>query len=451
MHARLSRKLVLILAVGGTTVTTALAAPLSDPIPSSPPSVALRVQLQTVATGLNAPNSGVAAPGDAADLFVTDQNGVLWAIDLASGNKRVFLDLRDQVLSSGERGLLGVAFHPDFVDNGLLYTYTSEATDSAADFPVPADGAPDHQGVIREWRGADPDSTRVLLRVAEPQANHNGGALAFGPDKMLYIAWGDGGSADDRGSGHSPEGNGQDTGNVLGTILRIDPLGSNAANGQYGVPQDNPFVAQNDSAPFGGESGCADGVCDEIFAYGLRNPFRLSFDRERGDLYVGDVGQNAIEEVDVVTSGGNYGWPLKEGSFCFDPNGGDPGFVTDDADCGQDGLLDPVAEYDHDEGSAVIGGFVYRGRRLPGLRGRYVFGDFSRQGEGRLFFLIRKNIVRENGIQPSRIIELRLTDQDGLGMQLLGFGQDTDGELYALGRTPTGDGVVRKLVRASGR
>lgn len=185
-------------------------------------------------------------------------------------------------------------------------------------------------------------TARVLLRIEEPQFNHNGGSVVFGPDDMLYISLGDGGSENDVGDGHSdPQGNGQDTSNVLGTILRIDPLGNNAPNGQYGIPEDNPFVPEDPQV--GGQGGCLDGICDEIFAYGLRNPFRISFDSVRGTLMAGDVGQEFVEEVNVIESGGNYGWNIKEGPFCFDPSDGS---ISAPSNCQSQGLLDPNALYD---------------------------------------------------------------------------------------------------------
>jgi glucose/arabinose dehydrogenase len=195
--------------------------------------------------------------------------------------------------------------------------------------------------VVAEWTvdPADPNvvdllSRRELLRIDEPQSNHNGGDMHFGPDGMMYIALGDGGAADDQGAGHSSEGNAQDLNNVLGKILRIDVDGTNSANGKYGVPADNPFV---------GKPGV-----DEIFAYGFRNPYRFSFDRVTGKLYVGDVGQNDVEEIDIVSSGGNYGWRLKKGSFFFDPNADAAGFTTTlpVAPVPRD-VIEPIAEYDH--------------------------------------------------------------------------------------------------------
>ena len=331
-----------------------------------------------------------------------------------------------------------MAFHPGYAANGLLYTYTSEPVGAEADFStMPPGEVPDHQSLITEWLVPNPDdlasvvdptSARELLRIDQPQANHNGGGLNFGPDGMLYISLGDGGNADDEGIGHGSRGNGQDPRNVLGSILRIDPTGSNSGNGQYGIPPDNPFVG-------------FPALVDEIFAIGFRNPFRFSFDMDTGLLIVGDVGQNEIEEIDLVTAGADYGWNFKEGTFCFDPNGDGPGFVTE---C-QPGqvppfLTDPIAEYDHDEGRAIIGGFVYRGTQIPPLQGKYVFGDYSRGllTDGRLFFLNRR-----------QIFEFPLVGQEQLDLFLLGFALDGFGEIYVLANTsvfPSGDtGVVLKI------
>ena len=435
---------VLIAAFGAARVGE----PLEDPIPEPIPQGTVKVKLETVATGLTAPNWGTHVPRCESlldRLVVTDQDGILWNIHLATGEKTVFLDVSDRLVDLGvagpntfdERGLLGVAFHPLHGRNGLLYTYTSEPVSGDADFStIPEGETADHQSVILEWQVpepcdpssvVDPTSASELLRIDQPQFNHDGGALNFGPDGMLYIALGDGGAAEDQGVGHSEGGNGQDPGNVLGTILRIDPTGDDSANGQYGIPFDNPFVSQA-------------GFVDEIFAYGFRNPFRFSFDRRTGNMYIADVGQNDIEEVDLGVAGGNYGWNLKEGSFCFDPNGDASGFVFD---CElNETLIDPIAEYDHDEGIAVIGGFVYRGSDIQLLRGRYVFGDYSQSffgNNGRLFYLDSRD----------EIVELQLAGQGGLGLSLLGFGEDARGELYVLGNMtgiPFGDtGVVLKI------
>ena len=404
--------------------STTFALPLTDAIVQGD----IRIQLEPVATGLMAPNWGTTAPGQDGHLMVSDQDGILWKIDLATGTKSVFLDVSSRLVPLGafgpgtfdERGFLGVAFHPDYATNGRLYTYTSEPVSGTADFStMPGATTPNHQSVITEWQVTDPTnaasvvdptSARELIRIDQPQFNHNGGALNFGPDNNLYISLGDGGGADDQGVGHGTEGNGQDPGNVLGTILRIDPLGSNSTNGQYGIPGDNPFVS--DPA-----------ALNEIFAYGFRNPFRFSFDTETGELYAGDVGQNDIEEVDIVAAGGNYGWNLKEGSFCFNPDGDNPGFAFV---CGVEppSLIDPIAEYDNgSEGTAVIGGFVYRGDNIESLVGKYVFGDYGSFSltDGRLFYL-----------DGSSIFEFDLFGQGALGLALLGFGQDADGELYVL-------------------
>ncbi|MPZ18270.1 MAG: CHRD domain-containing protein [Luteitalea sp.] len=428
--------------------------PLEDPIPEPIRTGNVEISLAPVADGLTAPNWGTFAPGCAelsGRLYVTDQDGILWGIELATGEKDVILDVSAMLVSLGvggpgtfdERGFLGVAFHPDYAQNGLLYTYTSEPVAGPADYSTMPEGvSANHQSVVREWHVpdpcspdsvVDPSTNRELLRVDEPQFNHDAGALVFGPDRYLYIAFGDGGQADDQGDGHVEGGNGQDPSNILGSIVRIDPTGSNAPNGKYGIPVDNPFVG-------------VDGFLDEIYVYGLRNPFRFSFDSRTGRMYIGDVGQNDIEEIDIGVAGGNFGWRIKEGSFCFDPNGTEPGFVfaCRPGDLPDD-LIDPIAEYDHDEGVAVVGGFVYRGNRIPALKGRYVFGDFAGPTGGRLFFLHRNNRIRE----------FQLADKEMLGLSVLGFGQDTRGELYVLANeegVPFGEsGVVLQITPAKGR
>lgn len=457
MFGSVSRLLSSVLAAGivawSSVIVAADGHALEDPIPEPIELGHVEVTLETVVDGMTAPNWGTSVPGCTSlsgRLVVTDQDGILWAVNLATQSKSVLLDVSSRLVSLGiggpgtfdERGLLGVAFHPDFSQNGFLYTYTSEPVAGSADFSTMGPGqTANHQTVLTEWQVpapcnpasvVDPASDRELVRIDQPQFNHNAGALTFGPDDMLYVALGDGGRADDQGPGHVPGGNGQDPSNVLGSILRIDPTDSNAANGRYGIPQDNPFV---------GVSGYA----EEVYAFGFRNPFRIAFDMETGELYAADVGQNDIEEVDRVVPGGNYGWRVKEGSFCFDPNGAGPGFVFE---CGPGdeppGLIDPVAEYDHDEGIAVVGGFPYRGTAIPQLGGRYVLGDFFHpaSGSGRLFFLHAND----------EILEFEFADRETLGYRLLGFGQDADGELYALVNetgTPFGNtGAVLRLASA---
>jgi len=445
--AALVTVLVLLTAI---SVVAQSRTPLEDPIPEPIEQGPLQITLEPLASGLTAPNYGTFAPGCGTlenMLFVTDQVGILWGVNLSSGEKNIVLDVSDRLVALGvggpgtfdERGFLGVAFHPNFAENGRLYTYTSEPVSGAADFSTMPEGVTaNNQSVVLEWQipGAcspdpvvDPTSARELLRIDEPQFNHDAGTLAFGPDGLLYISLGDGGAADDQGAGHVEGGNGQDPGNILGTVIRIDPDGSNSANGQYGIPQDNPFAGM-------------EGFVDEIFAYGFRNPFRFSFDSRTGEMYIADVGQNDIEEIDIGIAGGNYGWRVKEGSFCFDPNGTGPGFVFD-CQPGDvpEGLIDPIAEYDHDEGIAIVGGFVYRGSQIPPLRGRYVFGDYIDPsiGSGRLFYL-QKN---------QRILEFQLSGQETVGFSVLGFGQDASGELYLLASqtgVPFGDtGVVLRI------
>ncbi len=464
------------------------------------------IGLVVVATGLTAPLKGVAAPGLDEKLFVIDQPGQIYVIDLAAPGPvtcpgpgcTLFLDVGasglNQIVTMGvlgentfdERGLLGLAFHKEFKKNGKFYTYTSEPNNGRAptfattlSFPR-ATGIPSHhQNVIAEWRannpgdpsaGVDAGSRRELIRVDWPQFNHNGGDLAIrASDGTLFFSMGDGGGADDRDGqqfvfgpidGHGLDGNGQKLTNPLGKILRIDVDGNNSANGQYGIPADNPFV------------GAGGGVVGEIYALGFRNPFRFSFDREDPDhLYVGNVGQNDLEEIELVESGANHGWPIKEGTLFFAHNGNADGFATPD-DPGTavapqplaPELVDPVSQYDtHHEGHAVLAGFLYRGEEVSDLEGKFVFGDFSLvfrfpsgpMDQGRLFF---QNRASSPGGGLKRIEELRVVPGNRLALALLGWGEDASGELYPMGNisgipfpsVPGGppDGLVLKIVPA---
>ena len=341
--------------------------------------------------------TNLAQPQDAPDrIFVTEQAGLVRAFpnDPQATEAGVFLDIRDRVSEAGnEEGLLGLAFDPDYAANGHFYVYYS------ADSP--------RRSVVSRFTvlpdspiAADPDSELVIMEIPQPYSNHNGGQLAFGPDGYLYVGLGDGGSRGD------PMGNGQDLGTLLGTILRVDVAGA-SVDGGYAVPSDNPFVGVQGARP-------------EIWAYGLRNPWRFSFDRETGALWVGDVGQNRWEEIDLVEKGRNYGWNIAEGHSCFSPSTG----------CDTAGLEPPVAVYGRDDGCSVTGGYVYRGSDMPSLAGVYVYGDFC---SGKIWGL-RHNweAVAEQAL---------LVDS---GLSITSFGEDAEGNLYVLSR----DQGIYRLARA---
>ncbi|HKQ39172.1 MAG TPA: CHRD domain-containing protein [Verrucomicrobiae bacterium] len=412
---------------------------IANPIPERLPKGDLTIDLQIAAEGMQSP-LGFAVPDDSSGrIFVYDQAGLIWVMTNGVKVPTPALDVRNRLTLLGpydERGLLGAAAHPNFAANPFIYTYTSESNGPVADFLSGATNK-DHQSVIAEWRVSasnpfliDPASRREVLRLDKPQSNHNGGTMRFGPDGYLYFTVGDGGNADDQGDGHLPDGNAQSLDKVLGKVLRIDVNARSSANGQYGIPADNPFV---------GQAGI-----DEIYAYGLRNPFSFSFDRATGTLYLGDVGQNSVEEIDIIVKGGNYGWRAKEGTFYFDPNGAGAGYVTTVPVGPQPANpIDPIAQYDHDEGLAIVGGYVYHGTAIPALSGKYVTGDWGSFAapSGRLFYLDSGNVIKE----------FRIGREDRpLGEWIRGFGEAPDGELYVcVGRTlgPVGtSGRVLKIV-----
>ncbi|MFB6291069.1 MAG: PQQ-dependent sugar dehydrogenase [Candidatus Bipolaricaulia bacterium] len=410
------------------------------------------VKLNLVAKGFTSP-VGLASPNDGSDrLFVVDQIGVIKVINpRGKVVKEPFLDLQEKIvnLDKGydERGLLGMAFHPNYEENGRFFVYYS------APSPGETSGPSNHISQISEFtvsdknpNKADPNSEKVLLQVNQPQLNHNGGQISFGPEGFLYIGLGDGGAANDVGPGHPPLGNGQDITTLKGSILRIDV----DKDDPYGVPSDNPFV---------GTEGR-----DEIFAYGFRNPWRFSFD-SRGDhrLFVADVGQNLYEEVDIVRKGGNYGWNIKEGIHCFNPK--DP--TNPPKECSNTGpqgrpLEDPILEYAHPGtetntrkvGVSIVGGFIYRGEDIAGLQGKYLFGDWSTSfGEANGTVMVASPPKQAGELWSIRELRIANTDNGHLNQYLLAFGRDGEGEIYALtteNAGPSGNtGKVYKLTSSS--
>ena len=366
-----------------TTSPTAAATNTTTPA-SSPDLAAVAVKLTRVANVTRGTALAV-RPGDRA-LYVAQQEGRIVAIRDGHVDPVPVLDLAGRLASGGERGLLGLTFSRDGKTLYVHYTDTNgDTTLEAYEFS----------------RGrARATSARLLLKVAQPQPNHNGGQLSFGPDGVLYLGLGDGGSGNDTGPGHAPEGNGQSLDTLLGKILRIDPTPTQTK--PYRIPAGNPFIGRGRP---------------EIWAYGLRNPWRFSFDRETGDLWIGDVGQGAREEVDFMpfaaAAGANYGWPGLEGTLPL--RGAPPGAVP------------PVFETRHDDGyCAIAGGYVYRGKRIPKLRGSYVFGDFCKPPITALRLEGGKAVAeRDLGIQAAAVSS---------------FGEDADGELYVVSQR---DGVFR--------
>ena len=372
--------------ISGPPSPPATPAATATPTPTpGPPAEA--VTLEVALEGLSQP-IGIENARDGSDaLYIVEQAGTVRRLSRAEPSSprwvldaEPFLDLTDRIRSGGEQGLLGLAFHPGYRDNRRLFVhYTDLAGDSVvAEYAATPDGT-----------AADPGAERVLLHVEDPAPNHNGGMLAFGPDGYLYIALGDG------GGGGDPFGHGQDPATLLGSILRIDVDVPADAEPPYGIPPDNPFV-----------SG---GGAPEVWSYGLRNPWRFSFDRSTGDLYIGDVGQAAWEEIDRHAAGDrggeNYGWNVMEGSHCF---------AT--PECSTEGLTLPLAEYARTDGNcSVVGGYVYRGARFPALVGTYLFGDYC---SGMIWGL---------SVDRGETVPRLLFDAEQL---ISAFGEDESGEVY---------------------
>ncbi len=364
------------------------------------------VTTERVATGLSSPVAAVAAPGQPGRMYVVLRGGEIRILDLATGQTTLFLNLTSLVVSGNEQGLLGLAFSPDYAtDRRFFVNYTARG-DGASNIV-------EYQASTGNPDVADPGSARLILRIPQPQANHNGGWLAFGPDGYLYASVGDGGGSNDSDTGHTPgTGNAQDLeDNLLGKILRIDPSPALDAwpdddERNYGIPADNPFV---------GTAGD-----DEIWAYGLRNPWRNSFDRLTGDLWIGDVGQGAREEINFApatsTGGENYGWRVREGSVATPGVGGSA----------PAGAIEPLYDYTHGtgafQGRSVTGGYVYRGPILE-LQGKYFFADYVNQ---RIWSLTRSG----NTYTDLTDWTSRLRPATGTINGISSFGEDAAGNLY---------------------
>ncbi len=414
--------------------------------------------LKLVSDGFISPLTLTESPDGTHRLFVADQPGKVWIIN-ADGTKmpEPFIDVSSQLVAPlspfyDERGLLGFAFHPDFKNNGKFYLFYTAP---------PRAGGPEPGTLwnnltrISEFKvsasdpnKADLSSERVVLEEDHPQGNHNGGTIAFGPDGYLYISIGDGGAGDDVGPGHVEDwykinegGNGQDVKqNLLGNILRID-VNSSGKMG-YGIPADNPFVGTEGK--------------DEIYAYGFRNPYRFSFDIDGShQLYAGDAGQSLWEEIDIVKKGGNYGWNVKEGTHCFNTdNDLEERAACPMEDSAGNPLLDPIIELPNEANpdggvaTAIVGGNVYRGKSIPFLFGKYIFGilsDDEEEAAGKLFL----GKPAAAGLWSYEQLELKSFPED-LGQYIKSFGQSLDGELYVLTSGQIGPqgntGKIYKLV-----
>jgi glucose/arabinose dehydrogenase len=384
--------LTLLIALAGTVACADRVTGNTPPLPTD-----TTLTLRTISTSLSVPVYLTAPPGDTARLFVVEKGGRIRIIDHGSLLPAPFLDLSAQVSNGAEQGLLGMAFYPDYATSGrFIVDYTSPQGSTAGGTSV----------ISRFHVSAEPNvaspTEEVLLTVPQPYENHNGGMVTFGPDGYLYIGLGDG------GSGGDPEGHGQNLTDLLGSLLRIDVSGSGSTGGAYAIPPDNPWATSATNA-------------HELWNFGLRNPWRFSFDRETRDLYIADVGQNAREEIDIAPAGGggqNYGWNLMEGTVCY----GNPCDIT--------GLTPPVLDYGHGDGCSVTGGYVYRGEALPAMRGVYFYSDYC-----------------SGWVRSFRWRDGQITDQlqwPGLasGGNVTSFGEDALGEVYVL----TASGGVYRIV-----
>lgn len=329
-------------------------------------------------------------------IFVAEQEGIVKVFenDPEVEEADVFLDIDKRCRyrnNQNEEGLLGFAMHPKFKDNGQVFVYYTTASEDHTSFIS--------RFTSKDGKTADPGSEEVLMKIPQPFWNHNGGTIVFGPDGMLYVGLGDG------GSGNDPNGNGQNLTTLLGSILRIDVDTPDAGKG-YGIPKDNPFIGVEVQVNRRKKAAAR----PEIYAYGLRNVWRMAFDREDGKLWVADVGQNLWEEINVVEKGGNYGWNIREARHWFRPDGNDSK---------TDRLIDPVWEYHHDLGKSITGGLVYRGKSIPQLVGKYVYADYV---SGSIWAL------EHDGQQT--VANYTLTGPAGDTQPVMSFGDDESGEIY---------------------
>lgn len=378
--------------VSPTPATASVTPVVATPTPPGTPAPIPALSLEKVVDGLSRPTFVTHAGDGSGRLFVLEKQGRIRVIEDGRVQSDPFLDITNVVKSSGnEQGLLGLAFHPNYEDNGRFFVYYT---------------AQDNDNTVAEYRvtpdanRADPRSGKGVLAVADKYSNHNGGMLAFGPDGYLYIAMGDGGSAGD------PDDNGQNLLAFLGKILRIDVDGGDP----YGIPESNPFIVRSSAR-------------GEIWAWGLRNPWRFSFDRETGDLWIADVGQNKYEELNFQPAdskgGENYGWAVMEGRHCFRPASG----------CDTTGMTLPIFEYSHGEGCSITGGYVYRGTAFPALEGVYLFTDYC-----------SGNLWATRQVSAGEFVTERIGT---LPNSISSFGEDEKGELYAV---RDAEGAVYRVV-----
>ncbi len=379
----------------------------TQPINENSNPAPLTLKVQQVADNLEA-LTDIVFPGNG-DIWVTEQKGKIRLIKNGKLSELPLLDLKSKLIKVNngyeERGLLGITLHPKFKSNKKFYVFYS----------TPSTQKSNHTGVLAEYKvpansnQIDPNSGRIILTIEEPDGNHNGGCIKFGPDGYLYVSLGDGGGQHDK---HGESGNGQNLDTWLGKILRID-INTNFG---YNVPKNNPFVGRRDVKP-------------EIWAYGFRNIWRFSFDKASGQLFAGEVGQDTWEEVDIVKKGANYGWRIVEGTHCHNPATG----------CDIKGITMPITEYNHREGVSVTGGYVYNGKQVPVLKSKYLFADWT----GPVFYLQKAGAIWQRGK-----VTLQEFPQNS---KITGFGEDQAGELYVLTNPDTGpgntNGSVYKIVK----